>query len=144
MKHQTLLRAAALMMLAGATSAYAFNGSQYQSIKDGKQACQWCDLNGADFQQAKLSGVDLSGTDLTGANLAGAILTKVNLTGVYLAGAVLSGAVFSGATFAGAHLEGADLTGIDAPGANFETAYCDWRTRLPNGWTCSGTVVERK
>lgn len=144
MKRQILLLAAGLMTLAGATNTNAYNGAQYQSVKNGKQSCQWCDLKGADFRKAKLSGIDLFGANLTDANLAGAVFTNVDLSRVYFTGADLSGAAFMSTTFAGAHLEGVDLTIIDAPGANFETAYCDWQTKLPEGWACSGTVLERK
>jgi hypothetical protein len=52
--------------------------------------------------------------------------------------------VFVSTTFAGAHLERVDLTNFGAPGANFEMAYCDWQTKVPEGWACSGTVLERK
>jgi hypothetical protein len=32
---------------------------------------------------------------------------------------------------------------VNAPGADFSHAYCNWQTKLPKGWTCSGVVVER-
>jgi uncharacterized protein YjbI with pentapeptide repeats len=146
MKRQILLLAAGLLMLAGATNAYAYDELKYQAIKNGKKMCQWCDLKGADLRKIRLSGVDLSGSDFTGANLAGASLTKVDLSGADLTSATVAGADLSGSNLKGADLDQVDLSGANIKGAQIETAYCDWATKLPanSGFVCAGVTIQRK
>ena len=68
------------------------------------------DLVGANFEGAKMDGVDFGGANLVGANLKRA---------------KLQGADLEGANLVDADLERADLQGVDLRGANFEEAKMD-------------------
>jgi Pentapeptide repeats (8 copies) len=93
---------------------------------------------GGDFRGVSLASLDLSGDDLGGADLAGVDLSRANLTRAVLAGAVVRGASFDGASLAGASLEQVDLSQT-----NVARASCDGETRLPRGWVCRETHLER-
>ena len=120
-----------------------------QKLKE-SNACQDCNLTGADLRRADLRGADLSKADLHGADLRGANLSKAalreadlygadlreadlskadlwgsDLHGADLRGADLRGVVLrylSGANLTGANLTGANLTGADLSNANFNGA----------------------
>ena len=146
MKRWTLLTAAGLFAIAGATQAWAFDETQYQAVKNGQGDCPWCDLSGANLANMDFEGVDLSGADLTEADLTGADLTKVDLSGADLTGAVVTGADLSGADFTAADLDQVDLSSAVLVGAKLERANCDWATKLPqdSGLSCVGVTIERQ
>lgn len=146
MKRWTLLTAASLIVVAGATQAWAFDEKQYQAVKNGQGDCLWCDLSGANLANINFKGVDLSGADFTEADLTGADLNKVDLTAADLTGAILTGADLSGATFTGAELDQVDLSDAILVGAKLERANCDWATIFPqdSGLSCVGVTIERE
>jgi hypothetical protein len=94
---------------------------------------------GRDFRGMSLVGVDLSGLDLNGADLRGADLSRAQLTGTHLWAAVVEGASFDGANLSGADL---DQTAL-AQALHTDTATCDDKTRLPQGWRCADGHVAR-
>ena len=96
-----------------------------------------CNLQGADFTNADLAGLDLSGANLQkavfdGANLAGTNLSGSNmqsdsfvgadLTGANLSGANLQKSDFTNAILVGANLQGANMQNSDMTGANLHQA----------------------
>ena len=137
---------ASLVAALAAGTASAFDQGQYQSVKQGRGDCPWCDLRGADLTNLRLDGVDLGGADLTEADLSDAVLTGVDLTGADLTGAVLTGADLTGTDLTGADLDQVDLSATVLEGAKLERAYCDWATRLPpeTNLVCAGVTIERK
>lgn len=113
------------LTLAGGTflsaAAIAANPADIQQLLQ-TNACENCDLAGAN-----LRGLDLQGAQLQGANLQGTLLNFSDLTRADLSGANLQGAEISGTTFQGANLRGADLT--DAIVTNVcptDAAVTDW------------------
>lgn len=76
-------------------------------------ACQDCNLQGADLIRKNLSNADLEGADLSGAKLFLADLSGANLRNCNL----------RGANFGGADLGDADLTGADVRGTILSGAY---------------------
>ena len=100
-----------------------------QKLKE-SNACQDCNLTGADLRRADLRGADLRRADLReaylrGANLReadlhGADLSKANLSGANLREADLSKANLTGANLTKANLTGANLTGADLFSANID------------------------
>ena len=105
-----------------------------QKLKE-SNACQDCNLTGADLRGADLRRADLRGADLRradlreaylhGANLReadlhGADLSKANLSGANLREADLSKANLTGANLTKANLIGASLTGADLFSANID------------------------
>ena len=100
-----------------------------QKLKE-SNACQDCNLTGADLRRADLRGADLRRADLReaylrGANLReadlhGADLSKANLSGANLREADLSKANLTGANLTKANLIGASLTGADLFSANID------------------------
>ena len=143
MKRWNLLIATSLITLAGTTGAMAFDQAQVQAVRDGQDACLWCDLSGANLANVTLTGVDLTGADLTGADLSGAVLREADLTGADLTSAILAGADLSGAVFTGADLDQVDLSDVVFAGARIENANCDWATKFPegSGLICMGVTV---
>lgn len=81
MKRWTLVTAASLIAVAGASQAWAFEEARFQAVKNGRGDCPWCDLSGANLATFNLAGVDLSGADLTGADFTGAVLVGTKLEG---------------------------------------------------------------
>eukprot|EP01036_Dinobryon_divergens_P003654 gene3653-4836_t len=73
---------------------------QVQDLISGKiKACQGCDLSGANFKKADLSGVDLTGAILTDAGF-----HRANLRGAILDGVVAIGTNFNMADLTQAHM----------------------------------------
>ncbi|MBD1934724.1 MULTISPECIES: pentapeptide repeat-containing protein [Cyanophyceae] len=107
MKPQIAATAALLATISLAVPAIAEDVQHLRQLLATKQ-CPQCNLSGAGFALADLSGANLSGADLSRANL-----SRANLTGANLAGANLSGASLFGVNLAGANLTGANLTGAD-------------------------------
>lgn len=96
-----------ILALAGGTllssAAIAANPADIQQLLQ-TNACEDCDLAGAN-----LRGLDLQEANLQGANLQGALLNFSDLTRANLSEANLQGAEISGTTFQGANLQAADL-----------------------------------
>ncbi|NJK40015.1 MAG: pentapeptide repeat-containing protein [Oscillatoriales cyanobacterium RM2_1_1] len=67
----------------------------------------------ADFEGARMLGVDLAGLDLSGASFAGTYFRGANLSDADLSGANFRAANLSGADLSGALLSDTDLTGAD-------------------------------
>lgn len=77
---------------------------------------------------------------------AGAALTKVDLSGADLTSANVAGTDLSDTNLKGADLDQVDLSGAILKGAQIETAYCDWATKLPanSSFVCAGVTIQRK
>lgn len=86
-----------------------------------------CNLTGADFYKAALSGLNLSEANLTNADLISATISS-NLTDANLSGANMTGASLAGATIAGADMATANLTNV----WTFDTGGVP--ASLPAGW----------
>jgi len=105
------------------------NNECFEQIKKGPEAFnQWrsanpeahIDLNGANFAEWSLPGINLSGAfliktsfvkaDLSKANLSGATMTEADLRMASLYEANLAGTDFTGADLSGANLNKADIT----------------------------------
>ena len=91
----------AVALVLVASNAGAFNEIHLKKLKM-LNACENCDLRGAN-----LVGVNLSGANLYKANLLGANLYKANLSGAKLRGANFSGADLSIAVLWNANTKGA-------------------------------------
>ena len=75
-----------ILLLVGAESTLAYDPAHMDLFKrDGY--CFGCDLIGASFQNADLSGKNLTGSNLSYANFKGANLSGTNLSGTNLSGA---------------------------------------------------------
>jgi len=90
-------------------------------------ACQECDLSGANLKEVKLTSADLRGANLIGANLenanlSGANLTNSNLANVNFSNTNLSGANLSGANLVEANLGNTNLSEADLKYANLVSA----------------------
>jgi uncharacterized protein YjbI with pentapeptide repeats len=83
-----------------------------QKLKE-SNACQDCNLTGADLRRADLSKADLRRADLREAYLHGANLREADLHGADLREAELNGADLSKANLTGADLRRADLSKAD-------------------------------
>lgn len=94
----------ALSILLATNSAQAADQADLDKLTS-SNACQNCNLLGAD-----LSGVDLSYKNLKGADLGRANLTNAIMEGVHLERASLAGADLTGANLVGAHLSHAELS----------------------------------
>jgi uncharacterized protein YjbI with pentapeptide repeats len=86
-----------------------------------------CNLTGADFYRAPLSGLNLTGANLTNADLLYATISS-NLTDANLSGANMTGANLTGATVTGADMATANLTNV----WTFSTVGVP--ASLPAGW----------
>ena len=114
------------IILCGNSTAIAFDNIDLKKLEV-LNACEECDLSGADLKGAILSGAGLKGAilryaDLSGADLSGADLSGANLKGVILRYTDLSGADLSGADLGGANLRYTDLSGADLRDANLRDA----------------------
>jgi uncharacterized protein YjbI with pentapeptide repeats len=85
-------------------------------------ACESCDLAGAQFARMRISGSDLVGSSLNGADLSGSVLFNVDLSNADLRDADFSGAVIQATQFSGADLAGATLAGTVFVGADLSGA----------------------
>ena len=92
-----------------------------QKLKE-SNACQDCNLTGADLRRADLSKADLRRADLREAYLHGANLREADLHGADLREAELNGADLSKANLTGADLRRADLSKADLHGADLRGA----------------------
>jgi uncharacterized protein YjbI with pentapeptide repeats len=134
--------AAALAVLAFATSALAQNAGQIARARGGAH-CPRCNLFQADFGGLTLKGRDFTGARLRQADLsagifnhsrfAGADLRDVNAYGALFSGADLSHANLTHGSFVGAYFEGANLTGAILDGANFSGAEMERARGLSQG-----------
>lgn len=141
----SLIVTSVIAFIASGHDAVAFDPAHYQAVKGGKKGCLFCDLSAANLTKVDLAGVDLGGADLTDANLTSANLTKANLTGADLTRATLTKAVLRDADFSGVELDEVDLTDVDLTAVkNLDTCLCDWGTKLPAGWVCSGVTIQRE
>ncbi len=120
-----LSRLAALFVLVtalfGGSAAIAFEETHLQKLKK-LNACEGCDLSGANLARVDLWGANLSGADLSGADLMDAVLRAANLSGANLNGANLREVKMMVADLSGADLSGADLSGADLWNSNLEKA----------------------
>lgn len=85
-------------------------------------ACESCDLSGAQFARMRISGSDLVGSSLYGADLTGSVLFNVDFSNADLRDADFSGAVVQATQFSGANLTGATLAGTVFVGADLSGA----------------------
>jgi hypothetical protein len=81
--------------------------------------CKYCDLEGADLQNANLRDAELQHADLSGANLEGANLRDADLDHANLKKANLAGANLEKTDFSDADLRGANLRGAYMKGTKF-------------------------
>jgi len=84
--------------------------------------CAECVIDGGDFADARMMGIDLSRSDLRGASFARARMSVAVLDGARLTDVSFAGAELRGATFVNARLSNVDFTGADLTGAVFEGA----------------------
>jgi len=105
------------IILCGNSTAIAFDAIDLKKL-EALNACEECDLSGADLKGAILSGAGLKGANLKYADLSGANLSGADLSGVNLKGAVLRYTDLSEADLSGANLGGANLRYTDLSGAN--------------------------
>ncbi len=124
MKHKMIVTFAMLACLGFAQQALAVNQQDLEQLR-ATAACPRCDLSGADFANANLTGVNLrdanlKGANFTQANLRGADLTGADLTGAVLNNTNLSGASLTGALMKSASLENADLSFASLMSTNLE------------------------
>lgn len=134
----------ALLILAGAGTAIAFDPEKVAGVEAGIADCPDCDFTGANLQFQCVKTGDLSRARFDDANLKYACMRETILTGTSFRRADLTGANLSDATLSGADMEGAvmNLTlirGTDLSAAKNLTqaqvskACGDARTRLPPG-----------
>lgn len=108
-------------------SAYAedMRGVQFQGVRGGRM--DKCNLDGASFENADLSGAYLSqssfqGANFQGANLSGAKITRADLRFAKFDGANLEGADLRGANYDKEQLEGTTGTPIGSPPSRWDEA----------------------
>jgi uncharacterized protein YjbI with pentapeptide repeats len=85
-------------------------------------ACEGCDLSGAELAGWRLASVDLIGADLNGADLRAAVLVNVDLSNANLRDTDLSGALVQQTSLRGADLTGASMSGTVFIGADLTFA----------------------
>ncbi|PHS37800.1 MAG: low-complexity protein [Robiginitomaculum sp.] len=105
-----------LTLLLTATSASAVDPAALTRLA-ADNACEHCDLSGADLSNKMLKGAGLNGANLTNANLNG-----INLEGAHLVGADLTGAKMVGAKLSNANLSNAKLVSVDLTDADLSSA----------------------
>jgi hypothetical protein len=105
---------------------------------------QWAKLQGANLNDSVLAGANLTQANLTATRLRGADLRGANCTGAKMYRAYLAAAFLQGAKLNHAHLEGARLTGADLEGADVTGAHMDALTILPDGVPWSETTDLRR
>ena len=92
-----LSRLVALFVLAaafgGSSVAIAFDETHLQKLKK-LNACEECDLSGANLKRIDLWGANLKGANLSNATLKRASLWHADLTGANIEGANMRGARF--------------------------------------------------
>jgi len=90
-------------------------------------------------------GKDLSGLDLHAAELSVASFNGAKLERTDLSGAALMESTFDGADVSEAIVRGADLWSTNAQVARgWASVVCDQKTRMPEGWRCSGGHPTRR
>ncbi len=85
-------------------------------------ACESCDLSGAELARMRLSGTDLVGASLNGADFRGSVFYNVDLSNSNLRDADFGGAVIEATQFNGADLTGANLAGTVFVGSDLSGA----------------------
>ncbi|MBD2259569.1 pentapeptide repeat-containing protein [Pseudanabaena sp. FACHB-2040] len=98
----------------GAIAARAENPAHVRQLLQ-TNACENCDLSGANLGSLNLTEANLGGANLQGANLSRTLLLRTNLAGTNLREATLAGSSLQGANLQRADLSGATLGNLCGP-----------------------------
>jgi uncharacterized protein YjbI with pentapeptide repeats len=112
---------AAVAVLVSGGEALALDQQDLRQLMTGN-ACESCDLSGAELSRMRFSGTDLVGSSLNGADLRGSVLYNVDLSNTNLRDADLGGAAVEATQFSGADLSGANLAGTVFVGSDLSGA----------------------
>jgi uncharacterized protein YjbI with pentapeptide repeats len=113
--------AAAVAVMVSGGEALALDQQDLNRLMS-ENACESCDLSGAELASMRFSGTDLTGSSLNGANLRGSVLYNVDLSNTNLRDADFGGAAIEATQFSGADLSGANLTGTVFVGSDLSGA----------------------
>ena len=121
MGQRSLIISAAFISLGCCGAAAALDQQDLRRLMS-DNACEGCDLAGAELTGMRLAGTDLAGASLNGADLRRSFLFNVDLSNADLRDADLGGAIvqatqLSGADLAGTSLAGTVFVGVDLSGA---------------------------
>jgi len=139
------LVALSAMLVASQPANAAFH-SQIDAIKDGQRNCPHCVLAGADLSNQCVKGGNLQGADfdnaklvltcMSHANFKGATFRRADLSGANLADSNLNGADMTGAILSSTSFKGTDLRHtVGLTQAQLDKACGDATTKAPAGMT---------
>ncbi len=119
---------------------FRLTGLQFDNAVFSAAKMQGAYLDGAELQGAYLDGAELQGAYLDGAVLQAATLSGAKMQGAYLDGAELQAAYLNWAEMQGADLSGAEMQGADLRGAEMQGA--DLRGAEMQGADLSGAEMD--
>lgn len=97
--------------------------------------CAGCILNGNDYREARLTGVQLEDSEITEVSFKEATLSLAIFDGARLTNVNFDGANLRGASFVGAVLVNVSFDGVELMGAVFEGAVLE-QTDISEGRLC--------
>ena len=121
MRGRAVMAAAVAAMVSSGGEALALDQQDLRRLMS-DNACESCDLSGAELARMRFSGTDLVGTSLNGADLRGSVLYNVDLSNTNLRDADFGSAAVEATQFNGADLSGANLTGTVFVGSDLSGA----------------------